>query len=37
MLRQNLNAQLSQCERDRDSKAEDKAKSLKAKADGEVI
>jgi hypothetical protein len=37
MLMQNLNAQLAQGEKDRDSKAEDKAKSLKAKADGKVI
>ncbi len=35
MLRQNLNAQLSQCERDRDSKAEDKVNALKTKADAE--
>ena len=35
MLMQNLNSQTPQSEKDRDSKAGDKAKALKAKADAE--
>jgi len=35
MLMQDLNAQIAQGEKDRDSKAEDKAKALQAKADAE--
>ena len=35
MLMQNLNAQIAQGEKDRDSKAEDKVNALKAEADAE--
>ena len=37
MLMQNLNAQIAQGDKDRDSKAEDETKALRAKADAEAI